>query len=158
MDRNEIRAALVVPPGFARSLRNGQLVAVQVLLNGDNANTATTAMGYALTILQIESVQFQRAPTAAVPGGGGMPLLSVEPRVWYNPELRSTLFLVPGLIAYIAMLTAVVSTALSIVREKERGTMEQVRMAPLDAASFVIGKTIPYFLISLASAFGIILA
>ena len=59
----------------------------------------------------------------------------VEPRVWYNPELRSTLFLVPGLIAYIAMITAVVSTALSIVREKERGTMEQVRMAPIGAGA-----------------------
>ena len=82
--------------------------------------------------------------------------MSVEPRVWYNPALRSTLFLVPGLIAYIAMITAVVSTALSIVREKERGTMEQVRMAPLDAASFVVGKTVPYFVVSLLSAFVII--
>ena len=62
----------------------------------------------------------------------------------------------PGLIAYIAMITAVISTALSVVREKERGTMEQVRMAPLDAASFVVGKTMPYFVISLVSAFGII--
>ena len=62
----------------------------------------------------------------------------------------------PGLIAYIAMITAVVSTALSIVREKERGTMEQVRMAPLDALSFVVGKTIPYFVISLLSAVGIV--
>ncbi len=62
----------------------------------------------------------------------------------------------PGLIAYIAMITAVVSTALSIVREKERGTMEQVRMAPLDAVPFVVGKTIPYFVISLVSAMGIV--
>jgi ABC-2 type transport system permease protein len=68
------------------------------------------------------------------------------------------LFLVPGLIAYIAMITAVISTALSVVREKERGTMEQVRMAPLDAASFIVGKTVPYFVISFASAFGIIFA
>jgi ABC-2 type transport system permease protein len=66
------------------------------------------------------------------------------------------LFLVPGLIAYIAMITAVVSTALSIVREKERGTMEQVRMSPLGAATFVVGKTVPYFVVSLASAFGIV--
>jgi ABC-2 type transport system permease protein len=78
--------------------------------------------------------------------------LSVEPRIWYNPELRSTLFLVPGLIAYIAMITAVASTALSIVREKESGTIEQVRMAPIGTLSFVVGKTIPYFLIALASA------
>src|SRR5947208_3162650 len=80
------------------------------------------------------------------------PPISVEPRIWYNPELRSTLFLVPGLIAYIAMITAVASTALSIVKEKETGTIEQIRMAPLDTLSFVVGKTIPYFIIALASA------
>jgi ABC-2 type transport system permease protein len=76
--------------------------------------------------------------------------------VWYNPELRSTLFLVPGLIAYIAMLTAVVSTALSIVREKELGTMEQVRMSPVGPLAYVIGKTMPYFVVSLVSAIGIV--
>jgi ABC-2 type transport system permease protein len=152
MDRNEVRAVLVIPPGLGRALQTGKPVAVQVLLNGDNANTATTVMGYAVTIIRSESARYQ-------PGGGASPraaLVSVEPRVWYNPALRSTLFLVPGLIAYIAMITAVVSTALSIVREKERGTMEQVRMAPLNAASFVVGKTVPYFVVSLLSAFGII--
>jgi ABC-2 type transport system permease protein len=157
MNSNEVRAVIVIPPDLGRSLQTGKRVPVQVLLNGDNANTATTAMGYALTILQSESMKYQRTagPASGLPSA---PLLTVEPRVWYNPELRSTLFLVPGLIAYIAMITAVVSTALSIVREKERGTMEQVRMAPLDASAFVAGKTLPYFLISLASAFGIVLA
>ena len=149
MDRNEVRAVVVIPAGFGRALRQGQTAPVQVLLNGDNANTATTVMGYALTILRSESVRYQ--------SGSAPPLIAAEPRVWYNPQLRSTLFLVPGLIAYIAMITAVVSTALSIVREKERGTMEQLRMAPLDAFSFVAGKTIPYFVISLVSAMGIIL-
>jgi ABC-2 type transport system permease protein len=149
MDRNEVRAVLVIPSGLGRSLRTSKPVAVQVLLNGDNANTATTVMGYATTIIRSESARHQSAPLP-------VPLVSAEPRVWYNPSLRSTLFLVPGLIAYIAMITAVVSTALSIVREKERGTMEQVRMAPLDAASFVVGKTVPYFVVSLLSAFGII--
>src|SRR4029077_17094278 len=86
------------------------------------------------------------------------PLVSVEPRIWYNPELRSTLFLVPGLIAYILMITAVISTALSIVREKESGTMEQVRMGPIDTFSCVAGKSMPSFFISLASAALIILA
>ena len=150
MDRNAVRAVLVIPPGLGRALQTGKSVAVQVLLNGDNANTATTVMGYAVTIIRSESARYLPAGPAAAP------LVSVEPRVWYNPALRSTLFLVPGLIAYIAMITAVVSTALSVVREKERGTMEQVRMAPLDAASFVAGKTAPYFVVSLLSAFGII--
>jgi ABC-2 type transport system permease protein len=151
MNNNDVRAVLVIPYGLGRAVRTREPVAVQVLLNGDNANTATTVMGYALTIVRSESVRYQPAAAPIVP------LVSVEPRVWYNPSLKSTLFLVPGLIAYIAMITAVVSTALSIVREKERGTLEQVRMAPLDAGSFVLGKTIPYFVVSLASALGIIL-
>ncbi len=84
--------------------------------------------------------------------------ISVEPRIWYNPQLRSTLFLVPGLIAYISMITAVVSTALSVVREKERGTMEQVRMAPLSPLTYIIGKTMPYLVISFVSAILVILS
>ncbi len=150
LDRNDVRAILIIPAGLGRAVRTGRPAAVQVILNGDNANTATTVMSYALTIVRSESARYQ--PSAAPP------LVSVEPRIWYNPELRSTLFLVPGLIAYITMITAVVSTALSIVREKERGTMEQVRMAPLDAGQFVLGKTIPYFVISMISAFAIVMA
>jgi len=150
MDRNDVRAILVIPSGLGRAVRTAHPVAVQVLLNGDNANTATTVMGYALTIIRSESVRY--APARAAP------VVTVEPRIWYNPQLRSTLFLVPGLIAYITMITAVVSTALSIVREKERGTMEQVRMAPVDTAAFVVGKTVPYFVISFVSASVIIVA
>lgn len=153
MDRNQARAVLVVPAGMSRDLRAGKIVPVQILLNGDNANTAATVMGYALTIVQSESARLRASTGIPVRA----PLVTAEPRVWYNPQLRSTLFLVPGLIAYIAMITAVISTALSIVREKERGTIEQVRMAPLGALSFVLGKTIPYFALSLASAMGIVL-
>jgi ABC-2 type transport system permease protein len=142
LNLNAARAVLIVPEGFGRDLIAGRPPQVQMLINGENANTATTVMGYAGNIVR-----------SAAPS-----LITVEPRIWYNPELRSTLFLVPGLIAYILMITAVISTALSIVREKEGGTMEQVRMAPIDTMSFVVGKSIPYFLISLASAALIILA
>jgi ABC-2 type transport system permease protein len=152
LNLNQARAVLVIPEGFARDLARGSEPQVQVLINGENANTATTVMGYATNI--IRSAGATLAPGAVVPA----PPVSVEPRIWYNPELRSTLFLVPGLIAYILMITAVISTAISIVREKEVGTMEQVRMAPIDTFSFVVGKTIPYFLISLASAALIVLA
>jgi ABC-2 type transport system permease protein len=149
MNDNNARAVLVLPKGLGARLREGRTVPVQVLLNGDNANTAATVIGYALTILQSESARYG--------AGENGPLLRAEPRIWYNPQLRSTLFLVPGLIAYIAMITAVVSTALSIVREKEHGTIEQVRMAPLSPVAFVLGKAIPYYLLSLASALGIVI-
>jgi len=152
MNHGSVRGIVVIPFGLQRDLLAGQTVPVQVLLDGDNANTATTVMGYALTVLQSESAKYRM-----VPGVFSGPTLTALPRVWYNPELRSALFLVPGLIAYIVMITSVVSTSLSIVREKERGTMEQVRMSPLNAASFVLGKTIPYYVISLVSAFAILL-
>jgi len=152
LDLNQARAALVIPEGFGRAVLSGRLPQVQLLISGDNANTATTVMGYAGNIVRT-------AGAALSPESGEKRApISVEPRIWYNPELRSTLFLVPGLIAYILMITAVISTALSIVREKESGTMEQVRMAPIGTFSFVIGKAVPYFFISLASAALIILA
>ncbi|HEX6974108.1 MAG TPA: ABC transporter permease [Vicinamibacterales bacterium] len=152
LDLNHARAVLVIPEGFGRDATTGRVASVQVIISGDNANTATTVMGYASSIL--------RSLGSRIASGGidVRPLIGVEPRIWYNPELRSTLFLVPGLIAFIAMITAVISTAVSIVREKEVGTMEQVRMAPIDTVSFVLGKTLPYLLIALASAALIILA
>jgi drug efflux transport system permease protein len=153
LDLNTARAALVIPEGFSRDLVNGRMPQVQFLINGDNANTATTVMGYAGNIARSAGATI--ASDAVEPPAAPV---SVEPRIWYNPELRSTLFLVPGLIAYILMITAVISTSLSIVREKESGTMEQVRMAPIDTFSFVVGKSIPYFFISLASAALIIFA
>jgi ABC-2 type transport system permease protein len=153
IDRNEVRAALVIPPEFGRDASTGQRTNVQVIIDGDNANTATTVMAYALTLVSSVSARYE---LQARSGSATGPVLTVEPRVWYNPELRSALFLVPGLIAYIAMLTAVVSTALSIVREKEVGTMEQVRMSPVGPLAFVVGKTIPYFFISLLSSMSIV--
>lgn len=149
MNTNTARAVLVIPEGLAERIRSGQRADVQVIIDGDNANTAVSVLGYASTILRSVSAQYQLVPVA-------MPI-AVEPRIWYNPELRSSLFLVPGLIAYIAMLTAMIATALSIVREKEYGTMEQVRMAPLGTTAFVLGKTIPYLAISLGSSVLILL-
>jgi ABC-2 type transport system permease protein len=149
LERDRIRALIVVPTGFARGLGRGETVEVQILLNGDNANTATTVLGYVNAVI---------AEAGHRLGGAVRPRVEAVPRIWYNPELRSALFLVPGLIAYIATITAVVSTALSIVREKERGTIEQVQMAPIPTAAFVAGKTLPYLILSQASAMLVIVA
>ena len=153
IDSGEARAVLVIPAGLQRDLLGGRQVPVQIIINGDNSNTATTVMGYAIRILQAASAEYQ-------PRGGvqAAPAISFEPRVWYNPQLRSPLFLIPGLIAYIGMISAVIATSLSVVREKERGTMEQVRMAPIGTGTYIIGKTLPYFVISLASSMFIIVA
>ncbi|MGE0593852.1 MAG: ABC transporter permease [Vicinamibacterales bacterium] len=171
IDHDEARAVLVVPAGFGDDAATGRPTRVQLIINGDNANTATTVMGYGQSLVAAQSTRYEMqarlrqvsgqatdvgAMTTSGAGRARPPSLTVEPRVWYNPELRSTLFLVPGLIAYIAMLTSVVSTALSIVREKEAGTMEQIRMSPVGPVAYVVGKTLPYFAIGLVSALGIV--
>ena len=150
IDSGAARVLLVIPPGFGHTVNSGGTAELQVILDGDNANSATTVLGYATAVLRQVSVYWARPPVAQIVG--------VEPRVWYNPELRSTVFLVPGLIAFISMITAVISTALSIVREKERGTMEQIRMAPLSTVSFVLGKTLPYLVLSQVGATAIVMA
>ena len=158
VDLGRVRTILSIPAGFERDLSLRQPVKVQVIIDGDNANTASTVMGYARTLIgEYSSAQlegFMRASGTRP----AVPVIGIEPRIWYNPQLRSTLFLVPGLIAYISMITAVVSTALSVVREKERGTMEQVRMAPLSPLPYIIGKTMPYLVISFVSAILVILS
>jgi ABC-2 type transport system permease protein len=158
VDEGTVRTILSIPAGFERDLRQKRPVTVQVVIDGDNANTASTVMGYARALIaEYGSVQMQAllsTPGSRLP----TPVVIVEPRIWYNPQLRSALFLVPGLIAYISMITAVVSTALSVVREKERGTMEQVRMAPVGPVAYILGKTLPYLAISFASAVLIVLA
>jgi ABC-2 type transport system permease protein len=160
LDRNDARALLVIPEGFGRTVTTGDTAPVQVIVNGDNANTATAVVGYATSILQTASAELSgrtRLAASALAGGLALPI-SAEPRIWYNPELRSALFLVPGLIAYLTMLMSVTSTALSVVREKESGTMEQVRMAPVSTFPFLFGKTVPYFGISMVSAALVFLA
>jgi ABC-2 type transport system permease protein len=144
IDRNEVRLALVIPERFGEDVANRRPADVQILVNGENSTTAATVVAYAQAIV------------SETDGTAVRPPIALETQVWYNPQLRSTLFLVPGLIAYISMITAVISTALSIVREKERGTLEQVRMAPVGPASFIAGKTLPYLVLSFVSALLII--
>jgi ABC-2 type transport system permease protein len=152
-ERRRARAVLVVPEAYGRDLAAGRTAAVQLLLDGADSSSATTILGYAGALLAEQNV----AILARGRGAAGPPL-AIEPRVLFNPELQSTQFLVPGLIGFLLMITAVVSTALSVVREKERGTMEQLRVAPLRTGELIVGKTLPYLGISLVATFIILLA
>jgi len=136
-ERRKARAILVIPEEAGRDLAAGKPVKLQLLLDGVDSNTATTVLGYASALV------------SAANANGRLPPIDIEPRVWYNPELKSTRFLVPGLIGFILMLTAVLSTAISVVREKERGTMEQLRVTSLRPGEMILGKTLPYLGISL---------
>ena len=152
MAREDIRAALVIPARFSDDLAAGRSPSVQVLVDGSNAMSGTTAAGYAGSILQgySQKITLEALARRGYPGVT-LPLQS-EVRVWYNPELRSANFLIPGLMAFILMVIVTVSTAFSVVREKERGTMDQLRISSLRPAELVIGKMIPSALISLGAA------
>jgi ABC-2 type transport system permease protein len=164
-ERKRAQAILVIPEDYGRELAAGRLATVQFLVDGTDATVAETILGYANALARDQNFRLSagRLAAPAPPGGAAMaaptlPTLSVEPRVWYNPELRSSHFLVPGLIGFILMLTAVLSTALSVVREKERGTMEQIRMAPVATLELLLGKTLPYLVISLVATALILIA
>lgn len=154
MDTNRARAALVIPEGTGRAVRRGEVAPVQVIINGENANTAATVLGYVNIIVRSVSANLM----VETRGRAIVPPVTVEPRIWFNPELRSALFLVPGLIAFIGMIVSAISTALSVVREKERGTWEQVRMAPVGTVSYIVGKTLPYLVLAIITSMAIVVS
>ena len=149
-ERREAQAVLVIPQDFESDLAAGERAQVQLLLDGSDAQSATTILGYAQGVVADRNVRML-AQALGAGDAAELPGVSYEPRVWYNPDLRSTEFLVPGLIGFILMLTAVVATALSLVRERERGTLEQLRITALRPAQLVVGKLVPYLGISLAA-------
>jgi ABC-2 type transport system permease protein len=151
------RAVLVIPEGYARDLDRGRTAPVQLLLDGADSQTAQTVLGYARALVSAENASLVEVALAAR-GQQARSLLALEPRILFNPELESTQFLVPGLIGFLLMLTAVLSTALSVVREKERGTMEQLHVAPLRTWELILGKTVPYLGISLLATLIILVA
>ena len=157
LDEGRASVAVVIPRGFGADLAAGREPAVQVLVDGSNSMSATTAAGYVASIAQDYSVKLTtRLLSQRGISGASMPV-AADLRVWYNPELRSANFLIPGLMAFILMTILVITTSFSIVREKERGTMEQIRVSPLSPVELIIGKTVPHMLISLFSSHTVLL-
>jgi len=156
LDGEQVRVVLVVPSTFTKDLQRGQAASVQVIVDGANSNAAATVLGYINAIIQQYSVKVM-AESFVRMGRQNITLpIDFQPRVWYNPELKSAKFLVPGLVAFILMVTAVVSTALAIVRERELGTMEQLMVSPVRPLELILGKTIPYTIISLVATVAIL--
>lgn len=152
LDRGAVQAVMTIPAGFSRDLLAGKNVSVQVIVDGEEGTAAGTIIGYTNAFIQSYSsrVLFKNIERR----GGRNFVLPVDfrPRVLFNPELRSAKFLVPGLMAFILMITVVISTSFSVVREKEFGTMEQIVVSPVKPAELIAGKTVPYIFISLVSA------
>jgi len=145
-DSGKAQAALVIPADFDSDISGGTRTKLQFLLDGSNSQTASTILGYARQVIvslapDLYSIELKQPFAAA-------------PLVWYNPNLESSIFLVPGLVAFILMVTSVIATALAVVREKEQGTMESLRATPLAAIELLLGKTLPYLLVASVSAAG----
>ena len=141
LHHGDVNAVLVIPSGFSRDLAAGRKAPVQLLLDGADANTATIALNYADAIVA-------RWSAAVLLQGRPFPgLVTAESRVWYNPTLASRNMIVPGLIAVIMSIIAAMLTALTIAREWERGTMEQLAATPVHRLEVVFGKLLPYLAI-----------
>ncbi|MCF7914002.1 MAG: ABC transporter permease [Spirochaetaceae bacterium] len=158
INQGQIVAALVIPPNFQASLTRGEKVPLQLIVDGADANTATIALNYADIIvsrfsaeIQLEAVhtsarQSGRKTETAIP-------IAVEPRVWYNPELKSRNFMVPGILALLLMVTTMILTSLAIVKEKEQGTLEHLNVTPIKPFQLIIGKLAPFALIGMVDVF-----
>jgi len=151
LNDGQVRLAVIIPPGFSHDLLAGRSPEVQVLVDGMDANYATTIIGYVQAIA-LEYSQAIILKSLARMGLGGYIPVRYQARVWYNPELKSAKFLVPGLIGFVLAITAVIATSLSIVKEKERNTIEQIDVSPISPLELIVGKLIPYVLISLVAA------
>ncbi len=143
LDRR-VLAAIIIPQGYAKSVATQFKTEVQVIVDGSNANTATVAINYLKTFMISYSLQMNAQVLR--------PPLQVEPRIWYNPNLSSTNFIVPGLVAVIMMMICALLTSVTIVRERETGTMEQILVSPIRSIEIIIGKITPYVLLALLDA------
>ncbi len=144
-DRGAVQVAVVIPKGYAASLVRRQPIPLQLLVDGSDARTATAVLAQAEELIA-------RVTLAALTGQSHV--VAARPLVWFNPDLRSSIFLVPGLLAFILMITTALATALSVVREAERHTLESLRVTPLTAFELVLGKTLPYLLLASLAAAG----
>ena len=158
LDRGKVDGVVRVLPGFARDLERGRTTSVQVLLDGTNSNTASIVSGYAAqTILRYSSeVMDQRQRDKLVGRDHGVAAVRctrpfrrwiAQTRVWFNPDLRSRNYFIPGVVVNIIMLVTLSLTAMAIVREKEIGTMEQLMVTPIRPVELILGKTLPFVLV-----------
>jgi ABC-2 type transport system permease protein len=151
LDRGDAVLAVQINAGFAQLLRKGQTAPVQVIVDATNSNTALISLGYINQIAQryagdCRGDYIRRVAPQLV---AFVPSVALEPRPWYNPDLRSRWFFVPGVIGSLTMVIVITLTAFAIVREREIGTLEQIMVTPIRPLEFILGKTLPFFLIGL---------
>lgn len=150
VDAGQARAGLIIPPKYGAELLSGQGAQVAFVLDGSDPSVASSALSSARLIGQVEATSVQQQALAR--RGGSVALtapVEVRPRVWYNPDMASAVFMVPALIGLILQMQATLLTSSAIVRERERGTIEQLIVTPIRPLELILGKILPYALVAL---------
>jgi ABC-2 type transport system permease protein len=151
IEQGKATIGLEINAGFAQNLRKGQTAPLQVIVDATNSNTALIASGYISQIALGFAQDYQHDHIYRISPQlvEEVPSVQLEPRPWYNPDLRSRWFFVPGVIGSLTLVLVVTLTAFAVVREREIGTLEQIMVTPIRPAEFILGKTLPFFLIGL---------
>jgi ABC-2 type transport system permease protein len=154
IDRGDVVMAVQINAGFSELLRKGQTAPVQVIVDASNSNTALVSLGYVNQVASKFAQDYQtemldRTAPGLLPQ---LPRVVLERQPWFNPDLQSQWFFVPGVMGNLITLVIVILTAFAVVREREIGTLEQIMVTPIRQAEFILGKTIPFFLIGLLDA------
>jgi len=151
IDRGEATVALHIHPGFSEELRKGQTASLQVIVDATNSNTALIAGGYVNQIAQGFAHDYQADRMGRISPFlvNHIPNVELEPRPWYNINLKSRWFFVPGVVGSLTLVLVTTLTAFAVVREREIGTLEQIMVTPIRPFEFILGKTVPFFLIGI---------
>jgi ABC-2 type transport system permease protein len=144
MDRGDVQVAVLLPPGMSRDLERGGQVPVEIIVDGSDSKTASVASGYAAQIV----ASYNRQRLARLGFVQGAPGIDTRVRVLFNPSLRAVNAMVPGLAAFIMMLSVTAVMSQAVVKERERGTLEQMFVTPITRTEYLIGKVLPYIIIS----------
>jgi ABC-2 type transport system permease protein len=149
IEQGKATVGLEIDAGFAQQLDKGQTAPLQVIVDATNSNTALIASGYVSQIALGFAANSQRDRISRIAPQlmEVMPSVELVPRPWYNPDLRSRWFFVPGIIGSLTLVLVITLTAFAVVREREIGTLEQIMVTPIRPAEFILGKTLPFFLI-----------
>ena len=150
IDRGKVKVGFHIPPGFARDLLAGRQAKLQMVIDGTDANPANVALNTAQAIVTSFMQKERLLPVQVLP-------VDFRPRMWYNPDLKSSFFMIPGLIGLLIQFLIPMMTASAVVREKERGNIEQLLVSPIKRYELIVGKLIPYVFVGLLIASLIIL-
>jgi len=141
------RVAIVIPPRYASDLTTGKTARVQLVVDGSDPQTVASATNTAASLVSARAAHLLVARLGRGGAGPALEPLSLEPNTWYNPDLRTAVYIVPGLIGVILTMTMAMLTAMAIARERERGTLEQLIVSPVKNLELVVGKILPYVVI-----------